>query len=408
MIISHARKKYGEIDLINFKVLIKLLLITVVSLAAGVFGGVYLGHKVIYPIATSSVPTIEALTDGTLTLGVQAHLTQPATIDEYIPILAKQIKRYNEVAPDLWPDNALINQSAVVEDIKKKRFWLISPDGVATSITRKEALDFGFSRNAYTGGFSFYEGGMYLAVSEEDLTNYLLWQQYLHLGTFDSILFLTHEGFHAKEQSKWQTMDVINNRDRNSFLENTPARAKRDLLQKQLMKAVREPDDTQLVLEALATYVDWKNEFPDDYENSLYFDRIEGTANYYELITGLYTGYPDQINSRENLHHALALLATREDVYLRHGLVRESYTIGIFSCVLLDKLDNNWKEQLMNDPEATPIEMLFQYYKDKTLPLPQQLTQSEIETIALVIQQPIENRGMPLLLKTLYDILFRF
>jgi hypothetical protein len=35
-----------------------------------------------------------------------------------------------------------------------------------------------------------------------------MWQRYLHLGTHDSILSLTHERFHLKEQeiSKWQTI----------------------------------------------------------------------------------------------------------------------------------------------------------------------------------------------------------
>jgi hypothetical protein len=388
--------------------LIRVILIIAACLAAVIYGGVYLGHKVIFPIKTSNVPTIQPVTDGKFTFGAQAHLTQPKTIGEYITVLAGQLKRYNEAAPELWPDNALVNQSVIVEGIKSKKFWRIAPNGTVTPLSKKEALSYGFRRSAYTGGFSPFDGGMYLAVTEENLSNYLMWQQYLHLGTYDSILFLTHEGFHAKEQTeaKWRTMSEIHNRARNEFLENTPARAKRALLQKQLLEAVSKPGDTQLILDALATYAEWKAQFPDEYQNALYFDRIEGPANYFELITGLYSGYPDQVKDSDDLSLALALLATRDDIYVRYGLVNECYTIGGFSCVLLDRLESGWKEELMNNPESTPTELLFRHFKDETLPAPRQLTQSEINAAAEEINKPAENRGMPLLFKLLYDILF--
>jgi hypothetical protein len=388
--------------------IIKVLLLIIVSLTAIVYGGVFLGHKVIFPIKTSKVPTIESVTDGVFTLGPQAHSFQPATIDEYMPVLAKQVKTYNEIAPNLWPDNALVNQSVVVEGIESKRFWFIDPEGAVTPLSKKEALRYGFKRLAYVGGFSFFDGGVYLAVTEDDLANYLMWQNYLHLGTYDSILFLTHEGFHAREQSKWQMMSNVPNPGRNDFIENTPARAKRALLQKQLLKAVSAQGSMEPVLDALATYNDWKAQFPDDYKNSVYFDRIEGTANYFELITGLYCGYPDQVKTMEDLDRALALLATREDNYIRHGLVKESYCAAAFACVLLDRFDSGWKKTLMDDPVATPIEMLYQclLLKEETLPAPKIITQAEIDMVAEEMKKPVLNRGMPLLFKFLYDILF--
>jgi len=193
--------------------------------------------------------------------------------------------------------------------------------------------------------------------------------------------------------------------ERNAFLENTSSRAKRDLLQRQLMKAASEPGNTRLILEALSTYVDWKEQFPEEYKNSSYFERIEGTAFYYEMVTGLYSGYPDQVNSN-NLDKALALLATRNDVYIQHGLIKESYTVSSFACVLLDRLEENWKERLMGDSEATPIEMLSRHFKDETLPAPRQLTQADIDAVAEEIQKPDINRGMPLVFQAFYDMLF--
>lgn len=385
-----------------------VILIVAASLLVLVYGGVFLGHKVFFSIKNSDVPTIEPASDGTFTFGPQAHAAQPKTIEEFIPVLAEQLRLYNAVAPGLWPDNKVVNQSAIVEGIESGNFWRIEPDGKITPLSKKEALSYGFIRSAFVGGFSPYEGGMYLAVTEEDLPNYLLWQRYLHLGTYDPILFLTHEGFHIKEQvaPKWKTISgKVPNGERAAFMENTPARAKRDLLQRQLLKAVSEPGNTRLILEAVSTYADWKEQFPDDYKNSTYFERVEGTAHYYEMITGLYAGYPNQVNNG-NLDKALALLASRDDVYVRHGLVMESYIVSGFACVLLDRLEENWKERLMGDPEANPIEMLYQHFKNEALPAPRQLTQADIDAVAEEIKKPDINRGMPLLFKALYDMLF--
>ncbi|MDR2561377.1 MAG: hypothetical protein LBC63_06385 [Holophagales bacterium] len=390
----------------KIKIFLKALLIVVVSFVILIYGGVFLGHKLIFPIKTSSVPTIEAVTDGRLTLGVQAHASQPKEIADYIKVLAGQLKRYNEIAPSLWPENVLVNQSLIVEEIRKNKFWKIEPDGAITILSKKDALGFGIGRQPYFGGHSFFDEGGYLAVSKEDLRNYLMFQQYLHLGTYDAFITFTHEGFHRKEQTRWQRMGDIPNRGRENFEDNTPARAKRWLLQKQLLKAVSEPGDTQLILDALATYEDWKKSFPEDYKNSVHWDRLEGTAYYYELVSSLYCAYPDQVKNSDDLNRALALLAKRDDIYTSHGLVTEGYEVGGFACVLLDRLDSDWKKRLMDTPEATPIEMLLQHFTDKSLPAPQPLTQTEIDSVGAEIKKRAEESGPSLLFQMLYDLLF--
>ena len=386
--------------------IIKIILIIFISLAVLLYGGVYIGHTVIFPIKTSNVPTIDAVTDGFFTFGVQANMPHPKTLDEYIPVLAAQVKRYNEIAPDIWPGNALVNQTVIAEGIKSNKIWLIEPDGAASLLSKKKADSYGFQRRAYVNGFTFFDGGTYLAIAENDLQNYLIWQKYLHLGEYDQIFGMIHEVFHALEQPKWRTMSTIPNAARNGFLENTPARAKRNLMQKQLLKAVSEPGNTPLILEALATYADWKAQFPDDYNGSVYFERVEGTAQYIELVSGLYCGYPAQIKNSDDVERALTLLATREDIYIGHGLISECYTVSGFSCVLLDRLESDWKERLMDDTEATPIEMLYQHFKDTDLPVPIQLTQADMDKVAEEIHRPSENRGMPLLFQFLFDYLF--
>ena len=390
------------------KKFLKILLIIIISLAAIVYGGVFLGHKVIFKEVTSNVATIQAATDGTLTLGVQAHPIQPTKIDGYINILAGQVSRYNKIAPNLWSDNTIVNQQVIVEEIEKAEFWRIAPDGAVTTLSEDEALTYGFYRGSYFGGFDFFDGGAYLAVSEKDLNNYLLFEKYLHLGTYDAFITFVHEGFHVIEQPKWEKISASNvlNTERDEFLQDTPARAKRDLLQRQLLKAVNEPGSTQPILDALATYEDYKKQFPEDYKNSVYTDRIEGTAYYYELISCLYLSYSEQIKSAGDLERALALLATRDDIYVEHGLVVEGYHIGGFSCALLDRLERDWEERLKNDAEMTPIEMLYQHFSDETLPPPKQLSQEEIDAVGAAIKKTSESAGPQLLFKFLYNILF--
>ncbi|MCL2277765.1 MAG: hypothetical protein FWC21_07695, partial [Treponema sp.] len=93
-------------------------------------------------------------------------------------------------------------------------------------------------------------------------------------------------------------------------------------------------------------------------------------------------------------------------IYLSYGLISESYTVGGFACVLLERLGINWKEIIINDPDATPIEMLLQYYENETLPEPRQVTQEETDIVIAKINSPSLNRGMPLFFKFLFDLLF--
>lgn len=169
-----------------------------------------------------------------------------------------------------------------------------------------------------------------------------------------------------------------------------------------------EPGNTALILDALATYEDWKVQFPEDYKAAKEYDRMEGTAQYYEIVSSLYAAYPDQVNS-ENIDDAIALLATRPDIYVLHGVSSEAYMVGGFAGFLLDRLEDDWKERLMADPQATPIEMLSQHFENETLPPAHQLTQSEIDEVGEAINAARaghENDGLPRAFQMLYDILY--
>jgi len=362
---------------------VKISLISIVSLILVVYGGVFLGHKFFVKEEAPSVPavepSIEPVTNGRFTFGPQAHSSHPTTLKEFMPILAEQLARYNRVAPDLWPGNTNVNQTLVVEDLTNETYWLIKPDGTFSEVTEKDVAHYGYERLAYPNGFSFFTGGMYLALDEAELSDPSSWQKYLHLGSYDAIIWLIHEGFHEAQRA-WAEV-ALTNGDREDHLDDVSARLQRALLQKQLFYAVSHPGDTQSILTALATYEDWKTRFPKDFEDSLNADRYEGTALYYEMVASLLVGYPDQVKNLKDVDEALALLATREDAHLGHGLVIEGYSIGGFSSVLLDRLEKDWKQRLMANPTATPIEMLRQHFADQKLPAPTQLSQAEIDQI---------------------------
>ena len=374
-----------EVVCVHMKKAFTITLIGIVSLVIILYGGVFLGHMALVnreapptPNATS-VPTIKPVKNGRFTFGPQAHPTHPTTLKGFMPILAGQVARYNKVAPDLWPGNTLVDQTLVVEDLTNKTFWLIKPDGAFAEVTQKDVDHYRFERLAYPNGFSFFKGGMYLALDEAELSDPTTWEQYLHVGTYSAVIWLIHEGFH-ETQGAWAEMDLTNS-EREDHLDDMPARVQRALLQKQLFHAVSRPGDTGAILAALATYEDWKTRFPRDYEDSLNADRYEGTAYYFEFVASLLSAYPDQVTNLQDVDEALALLATREDAYIGHGLVMEGYSVGGFAAFLLDRLEKDWKTRLMADPAATPIEMLRQHFADQKLPAPSQLSQAETDAI---------------------------
>jgi hypothetical protein len=323
--------------------------------------------------------------------GKQAHAFHPKTVDEFVPVFAEQLARYNITAPLLWPDNAIIDKSVILEDVDTGRFWSVKPDGTVAALSAEDIDGMNVSRRERADDFSFYEGGMYITVSAQSVLEQVGGDS-LHVGAYDSILWLTHEGFHKWEQSdKWKKPEQkdIANPGRDEFFLDIPARAKRNLLQRQLMQAVTRPDNPALILDALATYEDYKIQNADDYGQTPYFDQIEGTAKYFEVVSSLHIFYPNQIKSKEDVEQALAFLAHHEDNYLALGVVSESYTIGIFTCALLDRLDEGWKKRIMQEPQLTPLEMLASYYKGEKLPEPKQLTQEEIANVTEKIQEKI-------------------
>ena len=346
------------------------------------------------------------------TLGYESRDSQPETVDEFIPIFAEQYKRYNDVALEVWPGNTLHDIPYIIEDVDADRFWLVGPDGTVSALSEDETKEMGLvqrNKEGFTvgafGDFYIYDDrgnivsqsftaeklkGIYFTINEESLKNIERWGKWAHAGTFDVLRFSIHESFHTYEQSKWQWQPVderANYTTKDQFFEATDARIKRDLLLRQIMAAVSSMGDKKLVLDALATYADYKENLNEDYVNALYWDRIEGTANYAEYLASVYSYFPGQIKGKEDAYRALAQLGTLESYRLRPcGVIDEAYEIGAFTGILLDMLGIDWKTQLMDDPMLTPMEILYQNFKGETLPKPEQPTQSQIDEVYVKIR----------------------
>lgn len=376
-----------------------------------VYGGAFVGHHLLFPDPVSTEPTVSALESGKYQMGVQFK-EQTRTLDEYVRVLAEQVKIYNEDTEKYWPNNEVKEQYILAESIEKGDFWLISPQGKVTELSKKEAREkYSFDRQPYRIGFGRMEGdgirGMYAALSEEDLNNFLMFENYPYLGTYDVFITYTHELFHMLEQPKWNEVDKIQNASRSERRDDVDARAKRGLLQKQLMAAVAGRDEN-FVKDALATWLDYKEKFPEDQGSAVYFDRVEGTAHYFEIKTCLYASYPEQIKTEEDFQEAMALYASHPEFEKGTGTVTEGYTIGAMSCVLLDRYGvENWKERLMADGSLTPLDILAEAYTE--LPAAQEVTQADRDDVTAQIADFNENnpkRAKSRIFTMLYQILY--
>ena len=64
-------------------------------------------------------------------------------VDTYVhKTFANQVKVYHKIAPSLWPKNKNVNQYAIVNGVDDKKFWMVTPTGEVSDMTKKEALSY--------------------------------------------------------------------------------------------------------------------------------------------------------------------------------------------------------------------------------------------------------------------------
>lgn len=343
----------------------------------------------------------------------------PKTVDAFIPVFAGQIKNYNKIAPSLWPDNKVVNLSELVQSIEHNKAWLISPVGEMRTLSSKEVKELSPTRPRYNIGFAPFKNdtmqGVYLALSEEALKNVLEFERYQYLGTYDLLLTYNHEMFHQLEQDQtWASPDSIQNRGRSPRYDDAEARTERHLIYQLLLQAYAANTSAQrdsLLLQLLANYEQYKNKNKTDFVSAKYFDRIEGTAHYYEVVSSLYSAYPDQIYSSATLRNGLKTFAKSSNPkpYDAPGLDNESYVIGVWTGFLLDELqeDNSkWKIEIMKNPELTPMEILNTMYSNNSLPAPVPPTKAMEDEVRSSIEKARNKKVAPGIFRMLYQLIF--
>jgi hypothetical protein len=323
-----------------------------------------------------------------------ANKNQPETVQDFIPVFAQQLKKYNQVAEKIWPKSAVTNIPVVLEDTDSKKMWQITPDGQINDFSNQDAEDMNVDRSEVPGTWGYYgkqfdkfgvdaqyslegktleSGGMYFSLNAAALKNKEMWNRYPHLGAYDALVFVLHENFHIFEQEKWNKLSETNTAkigsEKDQHLEQTEARIIRYQLIQNLMKAVTQPKDMDLVLQAIATYNEYKAKHKTDFDNAHYWDRTEGSAQYMEIMVALYTYFPEQLHTDEDIAQAIQALGKQTKGYgTSIGNVEEAYDIGAFAGLLLDHYDSSWKMKLMKDKETTPMSLLADYFQNEKLP----------------------------------------
>lgn len=353
-------------------------------LIAIIYATVFLGHRLFFKPPYSAKPTIPIIENTQFKLGAAAK-KQPQNTKEYLTILAKQVKLYNQNLEQFWPDNPLKNYELLAQDISNKKASLISTKGQIKSLSKKEFKSYDVSSLPFDGQWAFFDSkdrkGAYVSIMPQNIDNFYYFQKYEHLGTYDQFLSYNHELFHKVTQERWAETSFTDN-NREERLEDKATRRQKMLLQQQLKLAISEENHREKhIKNALATYQDYRESSPKDYKEALLYDRLEGTAYYYELLSSLFASYPEQVTTHEEALNALKLLMADDNpAYRMTGLISEGYSTNAFAGILLDLLalekeqdPNQWKMIIEKQGDTTPLLLLEKEFSNEKLPIPSEL-----------------------------------
>jgi hypothetical protein len=402
-----TKRKKGKIE---FKFLFPVVLFFIPCV---LLAGIY----IIYNTELKPQPSISTvvLENKDFQIG-HASKVQPAILDEYISIVAPQIKRFNQHSDEFWPNSSFKDSVVYFITNDKRQAWKVEYDGSYKKINNVKSVPRFDSIMGYHMEFYYLkpevhgEKGMVLVISLEDLLDQVTYEKYTHLGMYDPIITYIHEGFHIFTQgsSHWKEADISKAQREDAF-DNLEARKLRTYSIKLLYKALQdESTRDSYVKQALRLYQTYKATFPEEYERVQYFERIEGSASYYEVVSCLQVSYPETINST-NYTDAVALWTTNRQAQDSVGASHEAYELGAVAGVLLDLYyddANDWKEKLENDPTVTPMGLLETLFTEEELQqvdvpeISQEYTDKLIESI---------NKGRNVrnnLLSFLYHVFF--
>lgn len=358
----NSKRKTGQIKL-QFVIPAVLFLVPLLFM----FGIYIYYHTQLKPQPTTSTVLYE---NKDFRIG-HAAKDQPVTLDEYVQIAASQIGTFNEMSNSFWPASSF--DGAVVYFISndKKHAWKVNYDGSYTKIENVRSVPRYGSVMGYDMEFFPLEirsdgvKGMVIVISQDALLDQKRFEKYTHLGMYDPLLTYIHEGFHifVQDSDRWKNAEVSTALRENAF-DNLEARKLRINTIRLLYQALQDDENQDMYLkQAIKLHQMYKNTFAQEYERVRYFERIEGSASYYEVVASLQVSYPEDINST-NYTEAIGLWASNRQPEDAVGASHEAYELGAVAGVLLDmKMDpEEWKKIIEADPMATPMGLIESLY----------------------------------------------
>jgi len=341
-------------------------------------------------------------------IGLEHH-TMPQTAEEYAHMLALQWGVYSQIASYVWLDNLIVDLPMILGNHDdREQFWFIYPDGTIRDMTSEEALAHGFPETVWYTNFSFFEDmtGLYVAINFDWLMeDDVMLQGDGGRGPLYLFYFLIHEAFHALQQPTWVHVDEIPNLSKRMGYFDLEARAMRDLLRIQLLDALANPNDTDYILNALSTFVFYRENHYDDYLLTWYWDSQEGAPYWFDLVASLHVVYGEQIQTDEDLHAAISYIAKYHRATTAwggdarfHGAVSESYIIGALALSIIDRYQDRqmWQSRFAVEETIHPMQMLLEHFYEYELPEPTMPTEEHLNAVYESIYSRIQNLMIPM------------
>ncbi|MGL4736177.1 MAG: hypothetical protein ACRCW2_01870, partial [Cellulosilyticaceae bacterium] len=135
-----------------------------------------------------------------------------------------------------------------------------------------------------------------------------------------------------------------------------------------LRQAILEPEKEDTYLNAAKWWWDdYKTRYPDVYKSARESDVLEGTARYFDMALNVRSAYGMDARKaviEEGYRKLVALdYEIDERTYLAKDFLRDSYPLGGFAGVLLERQEREgWQEEVMNQG-IIPVEILLRDYR---------------------------------------------
>lgn len=175
-------------------------------------------------------------------------------------------------------------------------------------------------------------------------------------GWGSSYSFSTHEGFHLQGQKGWPT---VSGKYRSmAYPINANPRYYRRMLFERLVDSLTDSSGRSQAL-AKYWYDKWKYNYPYEFESSL--ERIEGTAEYAEIMSDIISLHGCNFNLIDIVEDVSEMLRSLyADLSRGISLATESYPIGAATSFLLKlkKPNSDWQSRIAQG--ENPLEILFE------------------------------------------------